>query len=209
VITVIYPVTVPETYSITLLNNKTARLRKELGNPALRSKLDTGLSWRIALRRAIVRPVRMLILSPIVATLATLSAIAYGYLYLMFTTITTVFEEKYSFSPNIVGLTFIGIGVGMIIGVIIFGVISDRRLKKAQADEMEMKPEYRLHIMIPGGFCIPIGLFMYGWTAEKHVFWFVPILGTAFAGAGIMAYFVGIVSFAHMTLPLVKACSLL
>lgn len=119
----------------------------------------------------------------------------------MFTTITTIFEENYGFSPNIIGLTFLGIGVGMIVGVIIFGISSDRRLKKAQACNMEMKPEYRLHIMIPGGFCIPIGLFIYGWTAEKHVFWFVPLLGTALAGAGIMAYFVRIASSADLTSP--------
>ncbi|MCJ1381871.1 hypothetical protein MMC17_004983 [Xylographa soralifera] len=197
VITIIYPVTVRETYSITLLESKTARLRKELGQPGLRSKLDTGLSWRTALRRAIVRPARMLVLSPIIATLATLSALAYGYLYLLFTTITTVFEQEYKFSPNIVGLTFLGVGVGMILGAVVFGVISDRRLKKAQASQMDMKPEYRLHIMIP------IGLFLYGWTAEKHVFWFVPILGTAIAGAGIMAYFVRIASSASPTASLV------
>ena len=172
------------------MNKNTVRLRKEFQNPLLRSKFDTEVSWQTALRQAIVRPVETLVLSSIIPTLATLSAIAYGYLYLMFTTITTVFEESYGFLPNTVGLTFLGIGVGMIVGVIIFGVISDRRLKKAQAYKMEMKPEYRLNIMIPGGFCIPVGLFIYGWTAEKHVFWFVPILGTAIAGAGIMAYFV-------------------
>ncbi|MCJ1391882.1 hypothetical protein MMC18_004749 [Xylographa bjoerkii] len=172
-ITIIYPVTVRETYSITILESKTIRLRKELGKPGLRSKLDTCLSWQTALRRAIVRPTRMLVLSPIIATLATLSALAYGYLYLLFTTITTVFEQEYGFPPNIVGLTFLGVGVGMIMGAVVFGIISDRRLKEAQADQTEMKPEYRLHIMIPGGFCIPIGLFLYGWTAEKHVFWFV------------------------------------
>ena len=179
---------------MTILERKTARLRKELGQPDLRSKLDAGLSWQTALRQAIVRPARMLVLSPIIATLATLSALAYGYLYLLFTTITTVFEQEYKFSTNIVGLTFLGIGVGMIVGAGAFGIVSDRRLKAAQARQMGMKPEYRLHIMIPGGFCIPIGLFVYGWTAEKHVFWFVPILGTAIAGAGIMAYFVRIAS---------------
>lgn len=56
----------------------------------------------------------------------------------------------------------------------------------------EMKPEYRLPPMIPGAFFIPVGLFIYGWTAEKHVFWFVPILGTGFVGFGILATFMPI-----------------
>lgn len=82
--------------------------------------------------------------SLIVAMLATLSAIVYGYLYLMFTTITTIFKEKYKISPNIMGLTSIGNGVEMIFGVIIFGVISDHWL---MINDMEMMPGYCLHIM--------------------------------------------------------------
>jgi len=31
-----------------------------------------------------------------------------------------------------------------------------------------------------------------GWTAEKHVFWFVPILGTGFVGLGLLATFLPI-----------------
>ena len=44
--------------------------------------------------------------------------------------------------------------------------------------------------MIVGTPPIPIGLFIYGWTAEKHVFWFVPIFGTALVGVGLLATFV-------------------
>ncbi|KAL9122801.1 MAG: hypothetical protein Q9187_000646 [Circinaria calcarea] len=191
-ITVIYPFTVRETYSVALLEHKTARLRKQLNKPSLRSKLASNLSWRNALQHAIIRPFKMLLFSPIISLLATLSAIVYGYLYLLFTTLTTVFEVGYGFSPSLVGLTFLGVGIGMIIGVTAFGLISDRRLKRAKANQEEMKPEYRLTIMIPGGFCIPVGLFIYGWTAEKHVFWLVPILGTSFVGVGIMTFFAAI-----------------
>jgi len=90
-----------------------------------------------------------------------------------------------------VGLTYIGIGIGMFVGVGIFGYISDKILKSKSA-KGEMKPEYRLPPMIPGALCIPVGLFIYGWTAEKHVFWFVPILGTSFVGLGLLATFMPI-----------------
>ena len=33
---------------------------------------------------------------------------------------------------------------------------------------------------------------MYGWTADKHVFWLVPILGTALVGLGLLATFMPI-----------------
>ena len=182
---------VPETYSVVILQRKTVRLRKKLNNPLLRSKLDSGLSPRDAFRRAIVRPLKMLVFSPIVALLSTLSAVVYGYLYLVFTTITSVFEKNYGFSPDVVGLTFVGVGLGMIICVATFGAISDRILiRKARANNGELKPEYRLSIIVPGGLCTPIGLFIYGWTAQYRVFWLVPIIGTSLIGAGVMAYFV-------------------
>jgi hypothetical protein len=56
----------------------------------------------------------------------------------------------------------------------------------------EMKPEYRLPPLIPGSFLIPIGLFIYGWTVDKHTHWIVPIIGTAFVGMGILATFMPI-----------------
>ena len=180
-----------ETSSVIIMRRKVAKLRKETNNPELRSKLDSNQSPRIAFQRAIVRPMKLLFLSPIVASLATLAAVVYGYLYLLFTTFTPIFETNYGFASNIVGLSYLGIGVGMMVGLFAFGSFSDRIIKKKAAQHKgEMKPEYRLPPMILGGFCIPVGLFIYGWTAEKKVFWFVPIFGTAFIGAGIMAYIV-------------------
>lgn len=140
----------------------------------------------------------MLIYSPIVLALSIHIAVVYAYLYLLFTTITDVFEENYGFSQGSVGLTYLGIGAGSLAGVIIFGFESDRTMKKKSALG-EMKPEYRLPLMIPGSFAIPIGriislppdshkklkanlwglVFIYGWTAQNHVFWIAPIIGTS------------------------------
>ena len=131
----------------------------------------------------------MLFFSPIVLLLSIDMAIVYGYLYLLFTTITEVFQSTYHFSQGSVGLTYLGLGIGMFLGLGIFGAASDYILKR-QSAKGEMKPEYRLPPMIPGAFFIPIGLFIYGWTAEKHVFWFVPILGSSLVGLGLLATFV-------------------
>ena len=83
-------------------------------------------------------------------------AVVYGYLYLLFTTITEVYEGQYHFDQGTVGLTYLGIGVGSLCGVVIFGFASDRILK-AKSKTGEMKAEYRLPPMIPGSFIIPIG----------------------------------------------------
>lgn len=175
-----------ETYSETLLARKTARLRKETGNPALRSKLDSGLAVRDAFKLAISRPLKMLFLSPIVLIMSVVMAITYSYVYLLFTTITEVFEGQYGFGDGIVGLTYLGIGIGMFAGVVIFGIASDKHMKSIKAAGKEMRPEDRLPLLVPGSFCVPIGLLIYGWSARYNVFWFVPIFGTAFVGIGNM-----------------------
>jgi hypothetical protein len=159
------------------------------------SKLDSGLAPKALFKVSIIRPAKMLILSPIVLALSIFTAVVYGYLYLLFTTITEVFYEEYSFSQGSVGLTYLGIGIGNLVGVLIFAIVSDRIMKKKSISG-EMKPEYRLPPMIPGAFAIPLGskhhrssftspvyvilVFLYGWTAENRVFWIVPILGTSF-----------------------------
>ena len=98
----------------------------------------------------------MLLFSPIVLALSTFVALVYGYLYLLFTTITKVYEGNYGFSQGTVGLTYLGIGIGGLFGVITFGFVSDRIVKKKSASG-EMKPEYRLPPMIPGCFTVPVG----------------------------------------------------
>jgi hypothetical protein len=54
-----------ETYAPVLLERKTRRLRKETGNPNLRSKLEQNLPPKEVFIRAIARPTKLLFLSPI------------------------------------------------------------------------------------------------------------------------------------------------
>lgn len=174
----------PETYAPVILQRKVDRLRRETGNDLLRSKLDIGLSPRDYFSRGIVRPLKLLFLSPIVMAMSLYIAIVYGYLYIMFTSITTVFEQYYGFSSNIVGLVFLGLGVGNMIGLTYFTATSDRYIKKKAAQEGRgFKPEYRLKPLPIGAVLFPIGFFIYGWTAQYHVHWIVPILSHVIIGA--------------------------
>ncbi|KAF2684806.1 MFS general substrate transporter [Lentithecium fluviatile CBS 122367] len=174
-----------ETYHPTILARKTARLRRETGNANLRSKLDSGLPPREVFMRSIVRPMKMLIFSPIVLLMSIYVAINYGILYLFFTTMTFVFEGTYHFSSGAVGLSYLGMGVGLIAGMAFLGTTSDKIIKKEQARGTAL-PEHRLHLLlsVPGAVCLPIGVFVYAWTTEKHVHWIAPIIGTALVGLG-------------------------
>ncbi|KIW16594.1 hypothetical protein PV08_03782 [Exophiala spinifera] len=180
-----------ETYPPVLLERKAKRLRKETGNDKLRSALQSRKTPREMFLLSIVRPIKMLCLSPIIFGVSLYIAVTYGYLYLLFTTVTFVFEDQYGISSSNVGLVYLGIGVGQLCGLTGFGYFSDRLLKK-WAKGGELKPELRLPLLWPGAFLIPAGLFVYGWSAEYKVHWIVPILGTFFFGAGMIITFMPI-----------------
>ncbi|KAL3707061.1 hypothetical protein TMatcc_008074 [Talaromyces marneffei ATCC 18224] len=182
--------TMRESYAYVLLDRKAKRLRKETGNSNLRSVLDTGRSSKELFMFSIVRPTKMLFLSPIVFLLSLYTAVIYGYLYLLFTTMTTVFETQYGFSQGSVGLAYLGIGVGSFMGLFVLGAISDRLQQRLTAsNDGVAKPEYRLPPMFFGSWLIPLALFWYGWTTERQDPWIVPIIGTAFLGMGMMIAF--------------------
>ncbi|KAK5089328.1 hypothetical protein LTR70_007125 [Exophiala xenobiotica] len=183
-----------ETYEPILLQRLTNKLKKETGNDKLRSKLDRGIAKKELITRAIVRPTKMLIFSPIVLALSVYMAIVYGYLYLLFTTLTPVYQDIYGFGAGPVGLVFLGIGIGSLLGLVLFGTFSDRLLKRltARNGTGEMKPEYRLPPLIPGSLFIPIGFFWYGWSVEKQVHWIMGIIGTLWVGFGMLATFMPI-----------------
>jgi multidrug resistance protein len=200
-VTIFMFVALKESYAPVILQKKALRLRKETGNNLLRSKLDIGLSPRDFFRRSAIRPAKMFIFSPIILITALYTALTYGYLYLQFTTMTEVFQKQYGFSTSLVGLSFLGLGVGSFIGIFIYSSTSDKYIsrKAAEADKLAeetgaekkgMKPEYRLPLLPVGAVFIPVGLFIYGWSAQYKVHWIVPIIGTAFGGVGnILVFF--------------------
>ncbi len=182
-----------ETYAPIVLDRKVARLRKETGNQELRSKLDVGRASSVdKFKLAIVRPLKLLTLTPLVTLMALYVAVTYGIQYMLITTFSFVYAEKYGFGPGTVGLAFIPAGIGMMVGVVGFGYITDRMVQGNQAKGLVHKPEVRIVpiLTVPCGVLLPIGLFLYGWTTQYSVHWIVPMLGVVLFAAGLMGIMV-------------------
>lgn len=115
-------------------------------------------------------------------------------LYLLFTTFTFVFTENYNFTEATVGLTYIGMGIGMLAGLAVLGFSSDRILNSlaVKHNAGKPKPEYRLPPLMYGAPFIPVGLFIYGWTAQYEIQWAVPLLGTLLVGVGLITAFMAV-----------------
>ncbi|KAA8650668.1 hypothetical protein EYZ11_003459 [Aspergillus tanneri] len=173
-----------ETYAPTILQRKAMQLQKETGR-RYRTKYDSDQTMGQMLRMSLTRPVKFLVLSPIVMIVSLYSAVTYSYMYILFTTFTNVFETVYNFSPGEAGLGYLGIGMGFTFGQITVGCFSDRYVKRQEQIHGKMKPEDRLPPLVLGCCLVPIGLLWYGWSAECQTHWIVPIMGTFFLGAGI------------------------
>lgn len=181
-----------ETFAPLILERKVARLRKETGNTNLRSKLDDGQTTKQKFQHAIVRPVKLLFVTPIVTLMALYVAITYGILYLLITTFSFVYRDQYGFDEGTIGLTFLPAGIGMMIGVGTFGALTDFIVIRNKKKGLVHRPEARLTpvLTMPCGVVLPIGLFIYGWTTEKGVHFIVPMLGVVIFATGLMGVMV-------------------
>jgi multidrug resistance protein len=206
-----------ETYHPFLLEKKTKKLRKELGRSELQNIMtyDKDAAARTPaqiLKHGIIRPLTMLFKSPIVLFCALYMSFLFGLLYLLFTTITSVFVDTYGWAPEITGLAFLGIGIGSFLGIAFVAKTSDATIVRlAKKNKGVYEPEMRLPLCVFFGLMIPVAFFWYvlpqtlrtphsleaeaningryGWAAEKKAHFIVPILGLVPFGFGLMGIF--------------------
>ncbi|OAA66674.1 Major facilitator superfamily domain, general substrate transporter [Niveomyces insectorum RCEF 264] len=172
-----------ETSYVHILRSKAKRLRKQTGNPNLRAAGDKNTPLSKLVAHALLRPPRFLFLSPMVALTALYIGLIFGIVMLLFATFPLVFEENYGWSVAVAGLGYIGVGIGAAFGLVALGKLSDRLL---HINDGKYKAERRLILVMWVAPLIPVGLFIYGWTARYKVHWVVPIIGTAIASPGIV-----------------------
>lgn len=141
---------------------------------------------------AIFRPLILLTTVPLIISASLYVAIAYGILYLLISTFSFVYKDEYGFNEGTIGLTFLPAGIGMMLGVASFGPLADYMVRRRQAQGAHIVPEIRLNpiLVLPCATLLPTGLFIYGWTAEKHVHFIVPMLGVALFSIGLMGIMV-------------------
>ncbi|RMY75434.1 hypothetical protein D0862_13931 [Hortaea werneckii] len=109
---------VPETYAPVLLRQKAVMLRKETGDDRWQAPIER-LQRSVAktVLWSCIRPFQLLFFEQMCLNLCLLSAILLGIIYLFFGAFALIFENNHGFNQWQTGLTFLGIFVGMVIGV--------------------------------------------------------------------------------------------
>lgn len=167
-----------ETFAKVLLQKKAKKLA---ASATIRHEKDTNA--RQLLLASCVRPLMMLLFSPAVLLISLAVAFSFGLAFLLITTFSSVFQNQYGFSLGISGLSYLGMGSGMLVAVAIFSLTSDKVLRWHVAKGF-VEPENRLAMMAVFTPVMPIGFFWYGWAADAKTHWIVPIIGAAFVGFG-------------------------
>ncbi|PTD02074.1 Efflux pump vrtL [Fusarium culmorum] len=187
-----------ETNHVVLLGNKAKKLRATLGRDDLVSVYDistpsTSRRELAIFAAGIIKPFQFITLSPIVPLLAVYMAFVFGLLYLLLTTVTSVFRDTYGWPLQICGLAYLGLGLGFVAGLIVTAWTSDATvIRLTKSNGGKYKPEMRLAPSIFFALFVPISFFWYGWATDQQTHWIVPILGLAPFGFGMMGIFASI-----------------
>ncbi|GAD99296.1 MFS multidrug transporter [Paecilomyces variotii No. 5] len=182
-----------ETYAPQILKVKANKIRKETGDPSWHTEFESPDKTIFSiLRVSMVRPFRLLATQPIVQALAVYMAYMYGLMYLMLATFPSLWTspEYYNESIGIGGLNYISLGVGFFLASQTCAPLNDRiyRYLKIRNNGVG-KPEFRTPLIVIAATLMPIGLFIYGWTAQYHTHWIGPNIGAAVFSAGVIIGF--------------------
>ncbi|KAM3534586.1 hypothetical protein MY4038_002136 [Beauveria bassiana] len=210
-VTVLTALLTKETSHKVLMHRKTMRLRKELNVPILKSCYDHSdeKSALEAICTGLVRPIKMLVFSPLVFFLSLYIAFVFGVVYLLYTTIPSVFMEQYAFDTDHIGLIYLALGLGNILGWLVNTLFSDRVVVKLSlANKGVFEPEMRLLTSVYFGIFLPVTLFWYGWSAYYNVHVASTIISLIPYGFGIMGLFLPLTTYIVDCYPLYAASAI-
>jgi multidrug resistance protein len=185
VVWLICTISVPETYAPILLHQRAKKLSRAHPGRVYISVLDKDKeqrSVRTMLVKALVRPWKLLFREPIVLVASTYLSIIYATIYMFLGAFSIVYNEKRGWSEGEGGLAFLGIVVGMVVGVV--WTVFDNRRYAALSRDGRATPESRLFLAIPGSIALPAGMFAFAWTNGPNVHWSASVILSSLFGLG-------------------------
>ncbi|OOF98689.1 hypothetical protein ASPCADRAFT_42278 [Aspergillus carbonarius ITEM 5010] len=182
---------IPETYAPVILRKRAASIRKETSDPKWWTQYDSAEDLSKQLKIGLSRPFVMLFTEPICIFWDIYVAIVYGGLYLCFVAYPIAFQTERGWSPGIGGLSFIGIGCGVLLTIAcepLFRIVINSH-RKDPATGM-VPPEAMASVVILGATLVAVGQLWFAWTCTPNVHWIVPILAGVPFGAGTACVFI-------------------
>ncbi|KAJ6538823.1 major facilitator superfamily domain-containing protein [Mycena vulgaris] len=181
---------VPESYAPVLLQRKARRLREATGDSTYWAPLDRhDISLTRSLLLSCYVPFKLLMFDRMALLLDIWDALLLGILYLMFQAFPIIFETGHHFNVQATGLTFLGIGIGMALGLASQPFWNSLSAREAAKHGGKAPPETLLIMGQVGGVLVPLSLYWFAFTTYPRVHWMVPILASVPFGTGVFFVF--------------------
>ncbi|KAJ6172790.1 MFS general substrate transporter [Penicillium chermesinum] len=162
----------PETSSENILLKRAQRLRRKTLRPDLKSESEirqARMDPRQVIFDALIKPWEMNALDPAS----------------FFECFPLVYEEMYNFNLGQLGLAFLSVLCGLCVAVCLlcayFYYLQPKRLAKFDT----VPPEARIWPGLFATFLIPIGLYLFAWTARPSLHWIISMIGIAISMCGV------------------------
>ncbi|KAI7856198.1 major facilitator superfamily domain-containing protein [Circinella umbellata] len=155
------------------------------------NNLNNSSSHAIKEMITVFGPMLSMLQDPSVLVITIYSTVIFACLYFLNPTITDTFQSLYGYNEWQVGLCYLAFGIGLMIGSVVAGQVSDLVLQclRKKAPGQKVIPEMRLRAAIPSFFLIPAGYLIYAWTTEYAVGVYAPIIGLFIYAFGQMSAF--------------------
>ena len=214
----------PETHKGLILRTRAKKRKLKLKQF---TKEDQKEFLKITMTITVLRPLKMLVVEPIVLVFSIYIAFIFAVLFAFFEAYPVIYKGVYHMSLGISGLPFLGIGIGLWIGCLFYLYI-DRKYLFPKAPEGtpplelatslrttpyrghrdpvtgELKPvcpeDFLLACKI-GSLALPVALFWQAWTSRPDVHWMAPIAAGVPFGFGLILIFFSCIMYFSASYP--------
>ncbi|WWC86940.1 uncharacterized protein L201_001820 [Kwoniella dendrophila CBS 6074] len=179
-----------ETRETIILRRRAKKLRIERGlsdggRYTARSEIGK-VNFTQAMKTSSLRAITFLIVEPILLFFSIWMGLGWGVLYIMITGLSYDFKNVYGFTTNQVGLAYICITIGSIVGFG-FNFVQDAVYRR-KVDKKGM--EARLYAPMVAGVTFAIGCFIFSFTATPSVHWIAPCIGIVVIIASVFTIYI-------------------
>lgn len=194
----------PETSASNILLRRAQRLRKLTGNHMLKSQseIDQGSATFAEIARdALIKPIEICVKDPAVLFTNVYTSFIYSIYYSFFEAFPLAYIGIYGFNLGELGLVFLCIIVGCLIGIAIYCSYVWWYLEPDIKAHGLRAQEHRLVPALFSCMLLPAAMFWFGWTAEPDIHWIVSVIGITLFAVGAFVLFQCIFMYLPLTYP--------
>lgn len=144
---------------------------------------DSHTSIGASIVDALAKPIQICFQDPAISYVNIYTAYLYACYYTFFDGFPMVYRVTYAFTASQIGLVFLPIIVGCAIATLLYSIYILRCTPQAA----EIEPEARLKPALFAVWTVPVGIMLFGWTAEPtaNAHWILGMLGLVIYSGGV------------------------